>query len=58
MCYYRYLRFFPNGTLLYRTTPDILVNVAPSLREPGRHTKLGQQVQGGRYMLKVSSCCC
>ena len=54
VCYYRYLRVFPDGTLLYRTTPDILVNVAASLHERGRLTKQGQHVQLGRYVLRAS----
>ena len=53
VCYFRYLRFFPDGTLLYRTTPDIVANVASSMLAAGRGTKQGQQVQGGRYRLTV-----
>ena len=53
VCYYRYLRFFPDGTLLYRTSPDIVANVASSMVTPGRSTKQGQPVQDGRFRLNV-----
>lgn len=64
-CYYRYYRFFPNGQLLYRTSPLVLKQVARSLARtpaalqaaraaPAQHSRGGaaedaQHVYVGRY---------
>ena len=52
VCYYRYFRFFPDGTLLYRTTPEVPSMVERSLRTVGR-SGLADGVSRGRYLLKV-----
>lgn len=51
VCYYRYFRFFPDGTLLYRTTPEVPAIVERSLRTIGRGG-LADGVARGRYLLK------
>jgi F-box protein 9 len=61
--YFRYFRFFPDGTLLYRTSPQTVIKVAKSmLGNPCQHgvrpaAKYDQHVHSGRYVIKVSSCC-
>lgn len=58
--YFRYFRFFPDGTLLYRTSPNTVKQVAKSLqRNPCQHgtrtaAKYEQHVHTGRYVIKVS----
>lgn len=59
--YFRYFRFFPDGTLLYRTTPQTINKVAKTLaRNPCEHgmrvgAKYEQHVHMGRYVVKVSA---
>ncbi|KAI8471805.1 MAG: hypothetical protein J3K34DRAFT_384601 [Monoraphidium minutum] len=66
-CYYRYYRFFPNGQMLYRTSPHVLKLVARSLARtpaalqaaraaPAAHARGGladdaQHVYVGRYAI-------
>ena len=59
VAYYRYCRFFPDGTFVYRTTPETVSKVAKSLLlYDGRarttrnaHVKHEQAVNCGRYKL-------
>lgn len=53
VCYYRYFRFFPDGTLLYRTSPEVPVQVQRSMRTLVRN-RMDEGVLRGRYMLRVS----
>jgi F-box protein 9 len=56
--YFRYFRFFQDGTLLYRTSPHTVKTVAKSLvRNPCQHgtrpaNKYEQHVHTGRYVIK------
>ena len=52
-------RFLPDGTFLYRTSPEVLVKVERSLRAPFVRSRADEGVQKGRYLLLVSfSCVC
>lgn len=56
--YFRYFRFFPDGTLLYRTSPLTVSKVAKSLmRNPcqaqQKQKQQDQHVFTGRYVIKV-----
>lgn len=56
--YFRYFRFFPDGTLLYRTSPLTVGKVAKSLmRNPCQAQQnqkfWDQHVFSGRYVIKV-----
>lgn len=51
VCYYRYFRFLPDGTFLYRTSPEVLVKVERSLRAPFVRSRADEGVQKGRYLL-------
>lgn len=58
--YFRYWRFFPDGTLLYRTSPLTIAKVAKSMaRNPSTaggskaQLKHEQHVHSGRYVVKV-----
>ena len=60
VCYYRYLRFFPQGDFAYRTCPETLSQVAASLeylpkrRGRGRGGQDGtEKVLAGKYKIKV-----
>lgn len=55
VCYYRYLRFVPDGRFLYRTSPQPLREVARSLLRPApsRARSADEVVQRGRFLLKV-----
>ncbi|GAX73494.1 hypothetical protein CEUSTIGMA_g946.t1, partial [Chlamydomonas eustigma] len=54
--YYRYYRFLPDGTLLYRTSPLTISKVAKSLRghrdSSSQTSSVGDHVFSGRYILK------
>ena len=47
-------RFLPDGTFLYRTSPEVLVKVERSLRAPFVRSRADEGVQKGRYLLLVS----
>ncbi|GAX83104.1 hypothetical protein CEUSTIGMA_g10530.t1 [Chlamydomonas eustigma] len=53
---YRYYRFLPDGTLLYRTSPLTISKVAKSLRghrdSSSQTSSVGDHVFSGRYILK------
>eukprot|EP00878_Enallax_costatus_P024541 GHUV01026194.1.p1 GENE.GHUV01026194.1~~GHUV01026194.1.p1 ORF type:complete len:277 (+),score=60.16 GHUV01026194.1:176-1006(+) len=56
--YFRYFRFFPDGTLLYRTSPLTIGKVAKSMmRSPceaqQKQKQQDQHVFSGRYVIKV-----
>lgn len=58
VCYFRYYRFMPNGSLLYRTSPEALSKVAKSLMQPHHHTPRSSKsnsnsigIQEGRYRI-------
>ncbi|KAK9906432.1 hypothetical protein WJX75_001739 [Coccomyxa subellipsoidea] len=51
VCYYRYFRFFPDGTLLYRTSPEVPVQVQRSMRTLVRN-RMDEGVLRGRYLLR------
>jgi len=51
VAYYRYYRFFPNGTLLYRTSPATIGKVHKSLRLHNTAPS-AEHVYAGRYALK------
>lgn len=55
VAYYRYVKFFPDGTFLYRTTPETVSKVAKTMEvKGGSHTSRKQDhsgVQSGRYKL-------
>ena len=61
VCYYRYLRFFGDGTFLYKTTPNVVAKVAPMLlrrKDTGRRSGLthgADSVIRGRWKLKGDS---
>ena len=46
-------RFLPDGTFLYRTSPEVLVKVERSLRAPFVRSRADEGVQKGRYLLLV-----
>lgn len=48
VCYYRYIRFLPNGTYVYRTSPLVLKHVFKSLMIPHG---VKDKVYFGRYKL-------
>lgn len=54
VAYYRYLRFMPDGTILYRTSPDPVAKVARSLLHPSRRRQEagGGGPQHGRFKLQ------
>ena len=43
----------PDGTFLYRTSPEVLTKVERSLRAPYLRSKRDDGVQRGRYILMV-----
>ncbi len=53
VCYYRYLRFLPDGTLLYRTSPEIPSKVERSLRAVAVRSKGEDAAQRGCYLFRV-----
>eukprot|EP00879_Flechtneria_rotunda_P006559 GHRR01006892.1.p1 GENE.GHRR01006892.1~~GHRR01006892.1.p1 ORF type:complete len:222 (+),score=44.07 GHRR01006892.1:225-890(+) len=59
--YFRYFRFFRDGTLLYRTSPMTVKQVAKSMmRNPcqvgtSKQHKYEQHVHTGRYVIKVGA---
>lgn len=54
VCYYRYFRFFPDGTFVYRTSPEVPVKVERSMRTPFLRSRGDEGVLRGRYVLRVS----
>jgi F-box protein 9 len=60
VCYYRYIRFLPDGTLLYRTSPEVPSKVERSLRQGSARSRGDYVAQTGRYFFKVmcSELCC
>lgn len=56
VCYFRYIRFLQNGTILYRTSPQTLAKVAKSLQSPSRNDilqgKEDSKLFVGRYKIK------
>lgn len=59
--YFRYYRFFPDGTFLYRTTPQVVSKVAKSMRKAlPKHTAKSQQegLLMGRYVMKEDTIYC
>jgi hypothetical protein len=46
-------RFLPDGTFLYRTSPEVLSKVERSLRTPFVRSRGDEGVQRGRYLLLV-----
>jgi len=60
VCYYRYLRFFGNGTFLYKTTPATVAKVAPMLLRRPEGSRRGQthgaeSVTEGRWKSRGAS---
>jgi F-box protein 9 len=54
VCYFRYVRFLPDGRLLYRTSPETVARVARRMAEgPGRRRRKDDMVHDGRYRLEV-----
>ncbi|KAL4551126.1 hypothetical protein Ndes2526B_g05436 [Nannochloris sp. 'desiccata'] len=62
VAYYRYCRFFPDGTFLYRTTPEVVGKVAKTMQKPTAgasscSSRKSQQLSGdtglhyGRYKI-------
>ena len=55
VAYYRYVRFFPDGTYLYRTSPETVAKVARTMdKRPGPHAERKHNLTGvqcGRYKL-------
>lgn len=55
VCYFRYYRFMPNGSLLYRTSPEALSKVAKTLMHPlsrlSKSTSGNSGIQEGRYRI-------
>lgn len=51
VAYYRYCRFFPDGTFLYRTTPEAVGKVARTLATRSARQHAANGVQAGRYRL-------
>ena len=49
-------RFLPDGTFLYRTSPEVLVKVERSLRAPFVRSRTDEGVHKGRYLLLVGLC--
>ncbi|KAG1672950.1 hypothetical protein FOA52_012395 [Chlamydomonas sp. UWO 241] len=55
VAYYRYYRFFPDGTLLYRTSPSVVSTVAKTMRSHrDKSGHVADHVYSGRYLLKGS----
>lgn len=53
VCYFRYLRFLPDGTLLYRTSPEVPSKVERSLQNVAGHRRGDDAAQKGRYLFRV-----
>lgn len=55
VCYYRYVRFLPDGHLLYRTSPEVVSRVARRLVDaPGQQgCRKDDAVHEGRYRCQV-----
>lgn len=56
VCYFRYCRFFPDGTLLYRTSPEPLARVAKTMQTrqytaPARSRTSSESLHHGRFKL-------
>lgn len=56
--YFRFMRFFPNGTLIYRTSPQSPVTVMPTMLNYQRYLTHkfnydGINISHGRYLLEV-----
>lgn len=52
VCYYRYYRFFPDGSFLYRTTPDAVSKVARTLlTKPRCKARADDTLQQGLWRL-------
>jgi len=49
VAYYRYCRFFPDGTFLYRTTPDVVGKVAKTLQKPTGGASSSKKSQQNSY---------
>lgn len=45
-------RFFPDGTMLYRTTPNTVSKVARSLRYPKPTSCWDEHIFHGRYIIR------
>ena len=55
VCYFRYYRFYPDGHLLYRTSPEVVAKVARSMTDAPRKLKADDALTWGRYRLEVSN---
>jgi hypothetical protein len=54
VAYFRYYRFFPDGSLLYRTTPQVVSLVAKAMRQkPKAALRRDDNLYSGRYCIKV-----
>jgi len=61
--YFRFMRFFPNGTLIYRTSPQSPVTVMPTMLNYQRYLTHkfnydGINISHGRYLLEPSGKLC
>lgn len=61
--YFRFMRFFPNGTLIYRTSPQFPIAVMPTMMNyqrylTGKFNHDGINISHGRYLLEPSGKLC
>ena len=54
VCYFRYYRFYPDGHLLYRTSPEVVSKVARTMTDAPRKLKHDDTLTWGRYRLEVT----
>ncbi|KAK9836213.1 hypothetical protein WJX84_005129 [Apatococcus fuscideae] len=52
VCYFRYYRFYPDGHLLYRTSPEVVSKVARTMTDAPRKLKHDDALTWGRYRLE------
>lgn len=53
--FYRYLRFFMDGTVIALTTPEAPATAVPKLKHPNTLDKHQDQLYTGRYSLEGNS---
>lgn len=64
LCYYRYFRFLPDGSLMYRTSPSTVSKVARSMRRRGAAGQAADRdlssaaVLTGRYIMRGTKVYC
>lgn len=55
VCYFRYMRFFEDGTVLYRTSPQVVSKVAKAMTAANAKKKQMDNLFPGRYLTQDAS---